>query len=741
MFPFLPRPRFSTVVPHPTSLVLCILLQMVAVSAWSATPRALPDGKLPDDVRLGELKTLNGYFPFTPSDSVEAWEQRAEQLRRQLRVALGLWPMPTRTPLAPVIHGRLEREDYTIEKVYFQSFPGHCVTGNLYRPRGVTGRTPGVLCPHGHWENGRFYDTGPEKIRQQLVSGDERFEQGGRSPLQSRCVQLARMGCTVFHYDMVGYADSKQLNHSPGVRDEMNSPENWGYFSPQAESRLQNMMGLQTYNSICALDFLESLPEVDPERLAVTGASGGGTQTFILCALDPRPRVAFPAVMVSTAMQGGCTCENACYLRVGTGNVEMAALFAPKPLGLTAADDWTREMATKGFPELQQHYALYGKPEHVLLRPLVQFGHNYNYVSRAVMYYWLNRHLELGLKEPIVEEAYERLSSDELTVWNDEHPQPPSGPDYERSLLAWITADSQQRIAELAPHDPASLEEYRHVVGGALAALIQRELPDPATIDSEFLPAEDHDTFRQFTGLLRNRTAGEELPITILLPHDWNQQAAIWIHGQGKAGLFDSAGQPNQATRRLLDQGTAVLGADLLYQGEFLPDQEPLARQRMVGDRGRTNYAGYTYGYNLPLIVERVHDILTLVSWTVHHETEPAAVHLLGTDGAGPWVALAATQVADQVDRVAIDSDGFRFAQIDALDDVNFLPGGAKYGDLPGFLALCAPSPLHVVGEKIEQLNVVSAAYRAAGQAKALTVSDTPESERTTALLESLLQP
>ena len=92
----------------------------------------------------------------------------------------------------------------------------------------------------------------------------------------------------------------------------------------------------------------------------MTGASGGGTQTFILCGIDPRPAVAFPAVMVSTAMQGGCTCENAPLLRIGTGNVEFAGLFAPKPLGMTGADDWTKEIATKGLPELKQLYKLLG---------------------------------------------------------------------------------------------------------------------------------------------------------------------------------------------------------------------------------------------------------------------------------------------------------------------------------------------------------------------------------------------
>ena len=150
---------------------------------------------------------------------------------------------------------------------------------------------------------------------------------------------------------MLAYADSHQLGYDvvhgfASQRAHMNTPTGWGLFSPRAESNLQNVMGLQTYNSIRSVDFLQSLPEVDVDRIAVTGASGGGTQTFVLSAIDPRIKVSMPAVMVSTAMQGGCTCENTSLLRVGTGNVEFAALFAPRPLGLTAADDWTVEMET-----------------------------------------------------------------------------------------------------------------------------------------------------------------------------------------------------------------------------------------------------------------------------------------------------------------------------------------------------------------------------------------------------------
>src|SRR5262249_48379578 len=162
----------------------------------------------------------------------------------------------------------------------------------------------------------------------------------------------------------------------------------------------------QTFNSIRALDFLLGLPDVDPGRVGVTGASGGGTQTFILCAIDNRPAAAFPAVMVSTSMQGGCICENCSYLRVGTGNIELAGLIAPRPLGMSGADDWTREIETKGLPELKKLYKLYGAEDKVMATAYRQFGHNYNQVSREMMYNFFNKHLALGQKEPLKEQPF-----------------------------------------------------------------------------------------------------------------------------------------------------------------------------------------------------------------------------------------------------------------------------------------------------------------------------------------------
>src|SRR5205085_10609687 len=175
---------------------------------------------------------------------------------------------------------------------------------------------------------------------------------------------------------------------------------------------------------IRALDFLLGLPEVDAQRIGVTGASGGGTQTFTLCAVDDRPTAAFPAVMVSTAMQGGCVCENCSYLRQATGNIELAGLFAPKPLAMSGADDWTIEIETKGLPELKALYRLYGAEDRVLARCFPQFKHNYNQVSREVMYNWFNKHLKLGQPEPVEEKPFEPVPPKELSVYDAQHPRP-----------------------------------------------------------------------------------------------------------------------------------------------------------------------------------------------------------------------------------------------------------------------------------------------------------------------------
>jgi len=713
-------------------LLLCALLLVLVGLNQAATPaiqplRALPPGELPKDRRLGPLKDLDGYFPFAPRRTPADWNARAAHVRLGLSVALGLWPMPEKTPLHAAIHGRIEQPDYTVEKVYFESLPGFFVTGNLYRPKGRTGKLPGVLSPHGHWSNGRFLDSGPEEVKQEIARGAEKFAEGGRSVLQSRCVQLARMGCVVFHYDMIGYADCAQipLEVAHGFakqRPDMNAPGAWGLFSPRAEGRLQSVMGWQTWNSIRALDFLLSLPDVDAQRIGVTGASGGGTQTFILGALDDRPAVAFPAVMVGTAMQGGCTCENACLLRVDTGNVEIAALFAPKPLGMTAADDWTKEMPTKGFPELQKLFTMLGSPDHVQLTPRLQFPHNYNYVSRAAMYEWLNEHLRLGLPSPIVEQDYHRLSARELTVWDQDHPRPEGGAAFEQRLLQWITRRDEQNLAA----SQGSLEDFRKVYGPALEVIIGRNLSSAGKVAFQQTQTKEEAGFTVEAGLLSNKTYGEEIPVLRVKPKRGGTCTVIWVDGEGKSGWWeqdrDQGLQPIPAVRKLLESGVTVIGADLLYQGEFMADGKPLARARRVNNPREA--AAYTFGYNRTLFAQRVHDLLSLIQWARTDGGARPQIDLVGMNGGAAWVAAARALAGDAVTCAAMDTQGFRFEEVSDIFDVNFLPGAAKYGDLPGMLALGAPGKLWLAGEGSEAPELLQKIYRVAHSTGRITLAE-----------------
>jgi dienelactone hydrolase len=674
-------------------------LFLYVTASRAEAPRALPAGKLPNDVRLQPLKDLEGYFPFTPPASKAEWEKRAERVRRQILVSQGLWPMPTKTPLNAVIHGRVERSEYTVEKVFFESAPGFFVTGNLYRPKNVQGKVPGVLFAHGHWAHARLTETPDADLLREIANGEERFEEGGKSRFQSMCVQLARMGCVVWQWDMLGNSDALQLSADlvhgfKKQRPEMNTTENWGLFSQQAETHLQSAMGLQTWNSIRSLDFLLSLPEVDPERIACTGASGGGTQTFILGAIDPRVKLAFPAVMVSTAMQGGCTCENASLLRVETGNIEFAGLFAPKPQGMTTANDWTKEMATKGFPELKQLYTLLGAPNNVTLHRGEHFQHNYNAVSRCAFYGVLNKHFKLGFKEPVIERDYSRLKREELTVWDAQHPAPKAAdPDFERKLLRWFHDDAQGQLAT----ESSDRGNWQKTVGAALEVVLGRTLAEAGEVEWDMLKKSDRGAWLEMSGLLRNKTHGEELPVVFCHPKDWNGTTVVWLGENGKSTLY--TGDSLQAdVQKLVDSGVTVLGVDLLYQGEFLADGKPLTQTGRV--KNTRESAAYTFGYNHSVFAQRVHDVLSVVRFIKTNERPTKQLAVVGLEGTGPIVAAARAVSGDAIQRAVIDTQGFRLGKVLNIHDPNFLPGGAKYGDVPGMLSVAASAQTLLIGEK-----------------------------------------
>ncbi len=289
------------------------------------------------------------------------WEDRARKIKDHLAHGMGWNKMPKDPATPPTIsNSKVMFDGYMVENLAIESFPGFYATGNLYRPLEHSETYPLILCPHGHWNQpgdvGRF-----------------------REDMQRRCAALAKMGAYVFAYDMVGYGESKQVSH-----------------------HIPNALLLQTWNSKRILDYFMSLPVVDPERVAVTGASGGGTQTFMITALDDRVKASVPTVMVSAHFFGGCICESGMPVHQGedhqTNNVEIAALAAPRPqLLISNGHDWTNNTPDVEFPYLQKVYGVYHSKSNIKNVHLPMERHDYGLSKRSAMYAFLAHELDLDL--------------------------------------------------------------------------------------------------------------------------------------------------------------------------------------------------------------------------------------------------------------------------------------------------------------------------------------------------------
>ena len=382
-------------------------------------------------------RTLDDRFVVRHPGSLEEWRVRAAYLREHILASAGLLPLPDRTPLDPQVFDERKHEDYTVSKVYFESRPGFFVTGNLYRPIGA-GPFPAVLSPHGHWAYGRL-------------------ENSQAASVPGRAINLARQGFVVLTYDLIGFNDSRQLSHAfGGERESL-----WGL----------TLAGLQIWNGIRSLDFLESLPEVERGRIGCTGASGGGTQTFLVAAVDDRVRVAAPVNMISLHMQGGCLCENPPGLRLDTDNVELAATIAPRPLLMVSATgDWTSETMQLEYPEMRTFYALFGAEDRVHAVQM-QAEHNYNRQSREAVYAWMARWLKSAPADVrVAETPFEPDRLRDVLVFFD-RPLPGHAVTASELTEGWIASAKRQ----LREADPRPLRR----------ALLQALSLEPASRDGK----------------------------------------------------------------------------------------------------------------------------------------------------------------------------------------------------------------------------------------------------------------
>jgi dienelactone hydrolase len=563
------------------------------------------------------------------SQSPAAWKLRREEVRRQILVAAGLYPEFERPPLKPEIFGRVDGDGYTVERVDLETLPGLHLTGSLYRPKMALPPFPVILSPHGHWKEGRFTQ-----------------EKDGNLP--ARGITFARLGFVCFMYDMVGFGDFKQLPH------KFDDPA-WG----------QGLFGLQTWNSIRALDFVAALPDVDASRIGCTGASGGGTQTFILSAIDDRIACAAPVNMVAAEFQGGCSCENAPFLRIGLNNVEIAAMTAPRPLLLIAATgDWTKNVPALEGPAIQRTYATLGIPEKFRV---VQFNapHNYNQDSRETVYAWMVRWLQNGPDEPrLVEPPVPHVKREELTVWTGDHAVSAKAVDGEglRRLLRERVA---AQLAALQPKDGASLKKYRDLLEPSWKLTLTARDP---------------------------QIRGTAPPNSKLQ----------FVFGT-KAGEAASIGEALSALG-----GTAFA----LTLGGHEP--EPPAG----GDAAQRKSFPTTF-YRTEL-ARQVQDVLDALAETVAPGKSPS-IELVGVGDAGLPVLLARALAGPsfRIARTIVD-----ISSIDAVAEASKHPGLNRLGGWSG-AAMLAPAGFMVLHGGKFDAEPLRASYRAAGREGALTVSET----------------
>ncbi len=330
-----------------------------------------------------------------------SWEARSGRIRRHLARTLRLDPFPAAGEVGVETTGQRELDGYAVSNVRFETMPGLFVHANVYEPAASEGPRPLVLRSHGHF---RGTDTDPEG----------RFQ----GDVQRLAGVLARAGAVVITWDMMGWGESHQITH-----------------------RRPETTALQTFNTMRLLDVALATLDVDPDRIAMTGSSGGGTQTFLATALDPRIDVCAPVVMVSAHFFGGCKCESGLPVhdvpagdagpRLRTSNVELAALAAPRPqLLVSVGGDWTRNTPEVEYPYLRDVYAALGAAGAVGNAHFADEQHDYGPSKRRAVVDFLAG--ELGLDRGAMldeagalrEAAVTVLPRSDLVATSAKHPLP-----------------------------------------------------------------------------------------------------------------------------------------------------------------------------------------------------------------------------------------------------------------------------------------------------------------------------
>ncbi|MFL5339932.1 MAG: alpha/beta hydrolase family protein [Gemmataceae bacterium] len=623
-------------------------------------PDVSPDSKRYDGFIIAQGQALRAKDE-APLNRPE-WQRRRAALRDAMMAAMG--PVPaTACDLDPKILGILDRKDYRIEKLVFQSRPDVWVTGNVYAPK-LKGRYPAVLCVHGHWAGAR------------------------RDPVvQARCLGLVKLGFVVLAVDAFGSGERYAEPAAGTYHGALYGASLWptGY----------TLLGMQVYDNRRAVDYLLTRDDVDGTKLGITGASGGGNQTMYAGALDERIKAVVPVCSVGTYQAylkaACCVCEVLPGALRFTEEGDVLGLVAPRALlVINASQDafqFSPGEAVKSFRRATAIYQLNtagDKIKHVVF----ESKHDYSKPMREAMYGWMTKFLK-GTTDgaPIDEPTIAVETPADLACFPDPAERPANFL-FPRTFADRAGAELIAKANRLAPRHPEDWEssatqmrsDLQRIFGGFPKAPRVVAKPGPPRVEDGIESA----------GV---RLAGEaEVPIPMFTVSVTNppakQPACVLLHLGGKLAAVQ-----HPIARALAKRGWYVVAPDVRATGDTKPEKDA------VHNAPDHNSSEHAVWIGRPLPGQWVHDVATVLEWlALQPGLDPRRTAVVGIGQAGVVALLSGALMPDRVTSVGTVGgltslvttkpygDGTRMAL--------FAPGLLTVGDLPHLAAMCAPRRL-----------------------------------------------
>jgi dienelactone hydrolase len=623
-------------------------------------PDAIPDNKRYDEFIQAQAKTMRA-SDAAPANRAE-WQRRRAALRDAMFAAMGSFPTKPCELEAKVL-GVLERKDYRIEKLVFQSRPDVWVTANVYAP-GAKSKNPAVLVVHGHW---------PWARRDPVV--------------QARCLGLVKLGFVVLAVDAFG------------AGERYPQPARGAYHGALFGSTLwpsgQTLLGMQVYDNRQAVDYLLTRDDVDSSKLGITGASGGGNQTMYAGALDERFKAVVPVCSVGNYQAylkaACCVCEVLPGALRFAEEGDVLGLVAPRALMvINASRDGIQFSPAEAEKSVERATAIYqlnlakDRIKHVVF----ESNHDYSKPMREAMYGWMTQWLKGTTGgAPIVEPEHTVETVEDLACYPDPALRP-AGFLFPPTFALRAGKELVEKANRLSPRHAEDWDSSATQMRADLRRVLG-EFPKVPRIVARQGPPRTDDGLEYAAARLAG-DAEVPLPIYTLTPAGPanKQPACVLLHVDGKKVALD-----HRLTKALARRGWFVACPDLRSIGDTKPEKDSVAA---APDH---NAAEHAVWIGRPLLGQWVFDVLTIIDWLGRQpsrDTQRTAVVGIGQAG---LIALAAAALApEQISSVATVGgwttlltprrypDGTRMGLL--------APGLLTVGDVPHLAAVCAPRRL-----------------------------------------------